>query len=42
VNLASVEWSEVHPAKTVRRSLAGDTSLPAGADRLAGFTAAEA
>ena len=37
VNLANVEWDEVFITELVRRGMAGDTSHPQGAYRLAGF-----
>jgi len=39
VNLANVEWDEIYLTECVRRGLAGDTSHPQGAYRLAGFPA---
>lgn len=37
VNLANVEWDELYITEIVRRGMAGDTSHPQGAYRLAGF-----
>lgn len=37
VNLANIEWDEMHITELVRRGFAGDTSHPQGAYRLAGF-----
>lgn len=39
VNLANVEWDELYITEMVRRGMAGDTSHPQGAYRLAGFEA---
>ena len=39
VNLANVEWDELYITEIVRRGMAGDTSHPGGAYRLAGFEA---
>lgn len=41
VNLANVEWDEVYVTEIVRRGMAGDTSHPQGAYRLAGICGAE-
>lgn len=41
VNLANVEWDELYVTEIVRRGMAGDTSHPQGAYRLAGFEAGE-
>jgi len=41
VNLANVEWDEIYITEIVRRGMAGDTSHPQGAYRLAGIVAAE-
>ena len=38
VNLANVEWDEIYFTEIVRRGMAGDTSHPEGAYRLAGIT----
>lgn len=37
VNLANIEWDELYITEIVRRGMAGDTSHPQGAYRLAGF-----
>ena len=37
VNLANVEWDEVYITEIIRRGMAGDTSHPQGAYRLAGI-----
>ena len=37
VNLANIEWDEIYITEMVRRGMAGDTSHPQGAYRLAGF-----
>jgi phosphosulfolactate synthase len=37
VNLANIEWDEIYVTELVRRGMAGDTSHPQGAYRLAGF-----
>ena len=37
VNIANVEWDEIFITELVRRGMAGDTSHPQGAYRLAGF-----
>jgi len=37
VNLANVEWDEIYITEIVRRGMAGDTSHPQGAYRLAGI-----
>ena len=41
VNLANVEWDEVYFTEIVRRGMAGDTSHPEGAYRLAGIKTSE-
>jgi phosphosulfolactate synthase len=41
VNLANVEWDEIYVTEIIRRGMAGDTSHPQGAYRLAGITGAE-
>jgi phosphosulfolactate synthase len=41
VNLANVEWDEIYITEIVRRGMAGDTSHPQGAYRLAGIVSAE-
>jgi phosphosulfolactate synthase len=41
VNLANVEWDEIYITEIVRRGMAGDTSHPQGAYRLAGMVTAE-
>ena len=41
VNLANIEWDEIYVTEMVRRGMAGDTSHPQGAYRLAGFEAGE-
>jgi len=41
VNLANVEWDEVYVTEIIRRGMAGDTSHPQGAYRLAGIAGAE-
>ena len=41
VNLANVEWDEIYITEIVRRGMAGDTSHPQGAYRLAGIVTAE-
>lgn len=41
VNLANVEWDELYVTEMVRRGMAGDTSHPQGAYRLAGFEPGE-
>lgn len=41
VNLANIEWDELYVTEMVRRGMAGDTSHPQGAYRLAGFEAGE-
>ena len=40
VNLANVEWDEVYITEIIRRGMAGDTSHPQGAYRLAGMSTA--
>lgn len=40
VNLANIEWDELYLTECIRRGMAGDTSHPQGAYRLAGFSAA--
>jgi len=37
VNLANVEWDEIYITEIIRRGMAGDTSHPQGAYRLAGI-----
>jgi phosphosulfolactate synthase len=41
VNLANVEWDEIYITELVRRGMAGDTSHPQGAYRLAGIETIE-
>ena len=41
VNLANVEWDEIYITEIVRRGMAGDTSHPQGAYRLAGIQAVD-
>jgi len=41
VNLANIEWDEIYITEIVRRGMAGDTSHPQGAYRLAGIETAE-
>ena len=41
VNLANVEWDEIYITEIVRRGMAGDTSHPQGAYRLAGIETTE-
>ena len=41
VNLANVEWDEVYITEIIRRGMAGDTSHPQGAYRLAGIETTE-
>jgi phosphosulfolactate synthase len=41
VNLANVEWDEVYFTEITRRGMAGDTTHPQGAYRLAGIVAPE-
>jgi phosphosulfolactate synthase len=41
VNLANIEWDEIYITEMVRRGMAGDTSHPQGAYRLAGFGSGE-
>lgn len=41
VNLANVEWDEVYITEIIRHGMAGDTSHPQGAYRLAGIETAE-
>jgi len=41
VNLANVEWNEVYITEIIRRGMAGDTSHPQGAYRLAGIETTE-
>ena len=41
VNLANVEWDEIYFTEIVRRGMAGDTSHPDGAYRLAGIKTPE-
>ena len=41
VNLANVEWDEIYFTEIIRRGMAGDTSHPKGAYRLAGITTVE-
>jgi phosphosulfolactate synthase len=41
VNLANVEWDEVYITEIIRRGMAGDTSHPQGAYRLAGIETVE-
>ena len=41
VNLANVEWYEVYLTEIIRRGMAGDTSHPQGAYRLAGFISSD-
>ena len=41
VNLANVEWDEVYVTEVIRRGMAGDTSHPKGAYRLAGIAVPE-
>lgn len=42
VNLANLEWDEIYITEMVRRGMAGDTSHPQGAYRLAGFDEGQA
>ena len=41
VNLANIEWDEVYITEIIRRGMAGDTSHPQGAYRLAGIEKTE-
>jgi len=41
VNIANVEWDEIYITELVRRGMAGDTSHPQGAYRLAGIQTVE-
>ncbi len=41
VNLANVEWDEIYFTEITRRGMAGDTSHPQGAYRLAGISSPE-
>ena len=41
VNLANIEWDEVYITEIIRRGMAGDTSHPQGAYRLAGIETTE-
>jgi len=42
VNLANIEWDEIYITEITRRGMAGDTTHPQGAYRLAGFDATHA